>query len=95
MTPTATIVNLTATGDVITGPGAPTVLVKGLPAACLGDLVAGPMCVAGVIGMTTALTTLADGRPRANMGSLVMGVTPLGIPISTAVAVCPNINDLV
>ena len=40
-TPIATIANLTATGDVIAGPGAPIRLVKGLPAACIGDAVAG------------------------------------------------------
>ena len=39
-TPTATLVNATATGDVVTGPGMPTNLVNGLPVACMGDLVA-------------------------------------------------------
>jgi uncharacterized Zn-binding protein involved in type VI secretion len=94
-TPIATIVNLTATGDVITGPGAPTILYKGLPAACMGDLVAGPLCVAGAITMTTAITNLHLGRPVANLGSLVAGVSPIGIPMSTAVAVCININIIV
>ena len=40
-TPVATIANMTATGDVITGPGALTTMVKGLPVACIGDAVAG------------------------------------------------------
>lgn len=94
-TPIATIANLTATGDAIIGPGAITTLVKGLPVACLGDAVAGPLCVSGVITMSTAITKLAKGRPIANLGSLVTGVSPLGIPVATAVMVCPNVNEIV
>jgi uncharacterized Zn-binding protein involved in type VI secretion len=95
MTPVATIANLTATGDVIIGPGGITTMVKGLPVACMGDAVAGPMCVTGVITMTTAVNKLAKGRPTANLGSLVSGVSPIGIPIVTAVMVCPNVNEIV
>jgi uncharacterized Zn-binding protein involved in type VI secretion len=94
-TPVATIVNLTATGDVIVGPGAITTMVKGLPCACLGDLVAGPVCVTGAITMTTAINKLAKGRPQACIGSLVAGVLPIGIPVATAVLVCPNVNVIV
>ncbi|MDR1986073.1 MAG: PAAR domain-containing protein [Treponema sp.] len=94
-TPVATITNLTATGDVIIGPGALTTMVKGLPIACLGDAVAGPMCITGAITMTTELTNLAKGRPIANLGSLVTGVSPIGVPVSTAVLVCPNVNEIV
>jgi hypothetical protein len=94
-TPVATIANLTATGDVIIGPGGITTMCKGLPVACIGDAVAGPMCVVGAITMTTAINKLAKGRPTANIGSLVMGVAPLGFPVSTAVLVCPNVNVIV
>jgi len=94
-TPVATIANLTATGDVIIGPGGFTTMVKGLPVACMGDAVAGPMCVAGVVTMTTAVNKLAKGRPTANLGSVVSGVSPLGVPVVTAVAVCPNVNEIV
>ncbi|MDR1251195.1 MAG: hypothetical protein LBK62_03410 [Treponema sp.] len=94
-TPIATIANLTATGDVVIGPGGITSLVKGLPVACMGDAVAGAMCVAGVITMTTAITRLTKGRPTANMGSLVTGVSPIGIPVSTAVMLCPNVTRIV
>ena len=94
-TPVATIANLTATGDVIIGPGAVTSLVKGLPRACMGDAVAGPLCVAGVITMTTAINKLARGRPTANLSSVVTGVSPIGVPMTTAVAVCPNVNVIV
>jgi uncharacterized Zn-binding protein involved in type VI secretion len=94
-TPVATIANLTATGDVIIGPGGLTTMVKGLPVACMGDAVAGPMCVSGMITLTTAINKLAKGRPTANLGSIVMGVSPIGIPVSTAVMVCPNVNEIV
>ena len=95
MTPVATIANLTATGDVILGPGAFTTMVKGLPCACLGDLVAGPLCVTGAITMTTAITTMAKCRPQACIGSLVTGVSVVGIPVATSVLVCPNVNVIV
>jgi uncharacterized Zn-binding protein involved in type VI secretion len=95
MTPVATIANLTATADVIIGPGAFTTMVKGLPCACLGDAVVGPLCVSGVITMTTALNKLAKGRPQACIGSIVTGVTFIGIPMATAVLVCPNVNVIV
>ena len=95
MTPAATLVNMTATGDVVTGPGMPLNLVNALPEACLGDLVAGPVCV-GAITVTTAITHLVKGRPAACLTSMVAGVNPVtGIPVATALAVCPNINRIV
>jgi hypothetical protein len=36
-TPVATIANLTATGDVIIGPGGITTMVKGLPWVCIKE----------------------------------------------------------
>lgn len=94
-TPIATIANLTATGDVIVGPGGITSIVKGLPVACMGDAVAGPMCT-GVITMTTAVNKICKGRPMANLGSVVTGVNPMiGVPVVTAVALCPNVNIIV
>lgn len=94
-TPAATLLNLTATGDVITGPGMPTNLVNGLPVACMGDLVAGPVCV-GAISMSTAVTHIVKGRPIANITAMVTGVNPItGIPVASTVAVSPNINRIV
>ena len=53
-------------GGPITAPGAPTVLIGGLPAACLGDIVtcAGPpdSIIKG------SATVLIGGRPAARMG---------------------------
>jgi len=95
MTPIATMANLTATGDVVLGPGGLFHLAFGLPVACMGDLVAGPLCVSGVVTLSTALTHLVLGRPLANMGSMVTGITPLGTPIATAVMVCPCVFHIV
>lgn len=92
--PVATIVNMTATGDVITGPGALTTMVKGLPVACIGDAVAGPVCT-GVISSTLSPTNIAKGRPVASLGCTVTGVTPVGVPVTTVVAVCPNLNEII
>lgn len=94
-TPSATLVNLTATGDVVTGPGMPTNLVNGLPQACMGDMVTGAVCT-GAITATTAVNVLTKGRPSANLGAVVTGVNPItGVPVTTALVVCPHINRLV
>jgi hypothetical protein len=45
--------------------------------------------------MTTAINKLAKGRPTANIGSIVTGVSIIGIPVATAVLVCPNVNVIV
>lgn len=95
MTPIATLVNTTATGDVVTGPGAPTNIVNGLPCACIGDAVAGP-AVTGAITVSTAVTYIVKGRPVANLTSVVSGVNPItGIPMASALAVCPSVNRVV
>jgi uncharacterized Zn-binding protein involved in type VI secretion len=55
-------------GGPIVGPGAPTVLIAGLPAACMGDVC---VCVGPpdeiVMG---AFTVLLEGRPAARMGDM-------------------------
>ena len=97
MTPTLSLANLTATGDVVIGPGGITNLAKGLPLACMGDLVAGPVCVTGVITVPipTTFNNIVLGRPQADLSSIVAGVSVIGVPITTAVAVTPNINLIV
>lgn len=95
MTPIATLVNATATGDVITGPGTPTNIVNGLPSACLGDLVTGPVVV-GAVTVSTAVTRIIKGRPAANLTAVVSGANPItGVPMVSALALCPNVNKLV
>lgn len=67
-------------GGPISGPGAPTVLIGGLPAARVGDLA---VCVgppdAIVVG---CFTVLIGGQPAARMGDATAhgGVITLGCP---------------
>jgi uncharacterized Zn-binding protein involved in type VI secretion len=82
MFPAARLGDTTATGDTITGPGAPTVLIENVPAACLGDMVSGAACV-GSITMGSS-TVLIAGRPAARVTSVVVGSNPVtGVPVST------------
>lgn len=84
MFPAARIGDMTVTGDAVTGPGAPTVLIAGQPAACLGDAVAGAAC-AGAITMGSS-TVLIAGRPAVRLTSQVTGANPAsGVPVTTAV----------
>ena len=62
MMPTATLTNASATGDVITAVGMPNRLCGGLPVACVGDMVTGPVCT-GSMAISTAVTRLMGGRP--------------------------------
>jgi uncharacterized Zn-binding protein involved in type VI secretion len=82
--PAARVSDMTVTGDSITGPGVPNVLIAGQPAAVVGDLVSGPTCV-GTIVMGSA-TLLISGRPAARVISQVTGVNPSsGVPASTVI----------
>jgi uncharacterized Zn-binding protein involved in type VI secretion len=67
-------------GGPIVGPGAPTVLIGGLPAACVGDMC---VCVGppDVIAMGST-TVLIGGRPAARMTSLCGhgGLVVMGCP---------------
>ena len=85
--PAARVGDTTATGDTITGPGVPTVLIGGMPAAVVGDMVSGAACVGAI--MMGSLTVMIMGRPAATIGSQVVGMKPPpppGVPITTAVA---------
>jgi uncharacterized Zn-binding protein involved in type VI secretion len=67
-------------GGPIAGPGAPTVLIGGMPAAVMGDL-----CVCVGPPDTIALgsmTTLIMGKPAARMGDITAhgGSIVLGLP---------------
>ena len=67
-------------GGPITGPGAPTVLIGGMPAAVVGDLCT---CVGppDTIAKGSA-TVLIGGKPAARIGDLTAhgGVITLGCP---------------
>ena len=83
--PVATLTSLTATGDLVVGPGAPTIIALALPASCMGDAVAGPVCVGAIID--TESMVILCGRPAATMTSAVTGVNPeLGFPVDTVIA---------
>ena len=84
MFPAARVGDTTASGDVITGPGVMNVLIGGLPASVVGDLVSGAACV-GAIAMGS-MTVLIGGRPAARATSQVTGANPVtGVPVTTAV----------
>lgn len=75
MPPAARITDPTAHPGVVTGPGVPTVLIGGLPAAVLGDLhtcamppLAGPHPPTPIV--KGSVTVLIGGRPAARMGDM-------------------------
>lgn len=83
--PAARLGDLTATGDAITGPGAPTVLIGGVPAARMGDLVAGAACTGSIV--KGSATVLIMGVPAARVGDQVVGTNPAsGAPVTTVIA---------
>jgi uncharacterized Zn-binding protein involved in type VI secretion len=73
----ARVNDLTDHSGIIVGPGVPTVVIGGRPAAVMGDLVQCPMFVSpGVphVGgpiMTGSSTVLIGGRPAARVGDMV------------------------
>lgn len=82
--PAARVGDMTATGDAITGPGVATVMIGGMPASVMGDLVSGAMCVGAITQGSP--TVLIGGRPAARMTSMVTGANPItGVPVSTTV----------
>lgn len=84
--PAAFVGSMTATGDVVTGPGVPNVLIGGMPASVMGDLVTGP-AVAGAIGAGCSNTVLIGGRPAARATSAVTGANPAsGVPVTSSIA---------
>ena len=89
--PAARVGDLTVTGDAITGPGAPTVLIGGQPAALMGDSVSGAACTGAIIGGSP--TVLICSRPAARLTSAVSGANPItGIPVATTVGIgCPTV----
>lgn len=95
--PAARLGDQTVTGDTIIGVGVPNVLIGGLPAACVGDMVFGPVinCAPGIIA-TGAVTVLISGRPAARVTSMVNGLTlsPVGAPVPVATTIArgqPNV----
>ncbi|MGD1905106.1 MAG: PAAR domain-containing protein [Leptolyngbyaceae cyanobacterium] len=85
-TPAARLGDLTLTGDPVTGPCIPNVLIGGQPAAVVGDSVSGTVCV-GVIAIGSP-TVIISGRPAARMGSTVEGVNAVsGVKMTTSLGI--------
>jgi uncharacterized Zn-binding protein involved in type VI secretion len=82
--PAARVGDMTAHGGTITGPGCPTVLIGGMPAACMGDMHTCPMATPGtppiphVGGPITLGSTgvLIGNKPAARMGDMAVCVGP-------------------
>jgi uncharacterized Zn-binding protein involved in type VI secretion len=82
--PAARLGDITLTGDVITAPGVPNVLIQGQPAAVAGDVVSGTVCVGAIT--LGSLTVFIGGRPAARVTSQVTGANPVtGVPVTTAI----------
>lgn len=95
MFPVSTLTGVSATGDLVTGPGFPLKLINGMPVACMGDAVAG-VTVTGVISTTMHPTLIIGGRPVASLTCMVTGVNPVtGIPMTTPEAVTVGVNIIV
>jgi uncharacterized Zn-binding protein involved in type VI secretion len=71
MPPAARLVDPTAHGGVVAGPGVPNVLIMGMPAAVVGDMHA---CAVPVHPPSPfpmgSLTVLIGGRPALRMGDM-------------------------
>jgi len=96
MPPAARVGDMTAHGGVVTGPGCPTVLIGGLPAARVGDMHTCPMVtpgtppvphVGGPITMGSA-TVLIGGVPAARVGDMA---TCTGPPDAIIPPGCPTV----
>lgn len=91
----ARVTDMTAHGGMITGPGAPNVLIGNLPACRMGDMHTCPMVTPGVppvphVGGPVAggcPTVLISGLPAARQGDLCVCV---GVP-SSIVLGCPTV----
>jgi uncharacterized Zn-binding protein involved in type VI secretion len=82
--PAARLGDSTAHGGVITGPGCPTVLIGGMPAACVGDLHVCPMVTPGAPPVPHAGGPISPGstgvfiggKPAARMGDMAVCAGP-------------------
>lgn len=84
--PAARLTDMTPTADPIVGPCVPTVLIAGLPASVIGDLVSGPTIIGNIV--TPSPTVMFGGRPAARMTSTVVGVHPItGVPVTNVIMV--------
>jgi uncharacterized Zn-binding protein involved in type VI secretion len=92
--PAARVGDMTAHGGVIVGPGVPTVLIGGQPAAVVGDNHTCPMFtgtvphVGGPILPPGSVTVLIGGKPAARVGDQALCNGP---PDSILPPGCPTV----
>lgn len=92
--PAARVGDTTVHGGVITGPGVPTVIIGGLPAAVVGDMHTCPQFdgpkphVGGPILPPGSLTVIIGGRPAARVTDKA---TCVGPPDAIAPPGCPTV----
>lgn len=82
--PAARIGDSSATGDTIVGPGNPTVQIGGMPAAVMGDSIAGAACTGSIVDGSP--TVQIGGVPAARITSNCSGVSSGGSASSTVIA---------
>ena len=89
--PAARVGDMTASGDAITGPGVPNVLIGGQPASVMGDMVSGGAVVGSII--IGSFTVIIGNRPATKVSSSVLGFNPItGVPVTTTIAKgCPTV----
>ena len=92
--PAARMGDMTAHGGVIVGPGVPTVLIGGMPAAVLGNMHTCPMVtgvvphVGGPILPPCSVTVLIGNMPAARVGDMA---TCVGPPDTIIPPGCPTV----
>lgn len=82
--PAARVGDITAHGGAVAGPGCPTVLIGGMPAARVGDMHTCPMVTPGVppvphVGGPITMgsfTVLIGGAPAARVGDMAVCTGP-------------------
>lgn len=85
--PIVTLTGQTGTGDIVVGPGAPTVIIGGKPVALVGDQVSGAALI-GVISQPGNPKIIIGGRPPAALTGVVSGANPAtGVPVASPLAV--------
>ena len=85
--PIVTLTGQTGTGDIVTGPGAPNVIIGGKPVSLVGDMVSGAALV-GVISQPGNPQIVIGGKPPAALTGSVDGTNPAtGVPVASPLAV--------
>jgi uncharacterized Zn-binding protein involved in type VI secretion len=85
MQPAARQLDPTVSGDTIVGGSVPTVLISGVPASVVGDVVSGATCLGNVV--MGSRSVIVGGRPLVRAGDSAVGTNPAsGAPVTTAVA---------